>query len=307
MELEKYYKKTSLFISALLILFSIGMIYPMGFSIMEGLSVYSLQIIFLFILLAMMFLIIDAKRLMFSSLLGAAILCLFLKNNSNSNLVMPEVNTEAHISVAHFNLSSLEPDVRKLSAILNDTNSDVLSFQEYTPVWKEILDSVVVDSHPYGIDIMRIDPFGLSVYSKEPFDHIDTSYVSGIPIICFGVPAGHETIELVSTYVSPPLDAYSEGIAEKQLSAMNTILSASNFPHMVVGEFNDVYWSNRVRTFRNDNNLVNSRRNTTVTNLDIPLDHIFHSESLECIEFSEVLDMEDRKVGILGNYQIINP
>ncbi len=307
MELEKYYRKSSVILSAILILFSIGMIYPMGISVMEGLSVYSLQIIFMFILLAMMFLIIDAKRLMFSSLLGAAILCLFLKNNSNRNLVMPEVNTDAQVSIAHFNLSSLEPDVAQLFAIVNDTKADVLSFQEFTPLWKEVLDSVVVDSYPHSIEIMRIDPFGLSIFSKIPYDHVDTSYVSGIPIVCFGVSAAHETIELVSTYISPPLDSYSKEIAESQLSAMNIILSASNFPHMVVGEFNDVYWSNRVRTFRNDNNLVNSRRNTTVTSLDIPLDHIFHSESLECIQFSEVLDKADRKVGILGNYQIINP
>ena len=65
-----------------------------------------------------------------------------------------------------------------------------------------------------------------------------------------------------------------------------------------------VYWTQEIRDFRSNANLNNSRRDISQSNLRVPYDHIFFSNDLQCVEFSELKSENQNYLGITGTYQI---
>ena len=80
-------------------------------------------------------------------------------------------------------------------------------------------------------------------------------------------------------------------------------ISKNEGSKVVLGDFNMVYWSSRIRDFRNTTGLMNSRRDISQSVLSIPYDHIFYSEDLECTKFIDLLDQGSTRLGIQGDFQ----
>ena len=116
---------------------------------------------------------INYTKVMTISLGACMLMCIFLKNESNDAMVMPIANTEAKLSVAHFNVSNVQ-DLDHLINTIDDLDVDLLSFQELTPDWNYILQEKLKTQYPYNMSIVRIDPYGMAMYSKENFASMDT-------------------------------------------------------------------------------------------------------------------------------------
>ena len=250
-----------------------------------------------------MFLIIDMRRLMFMSLICAGILSLFLKNNSNTHLILPQINDEPSISIAHFNLANTENDLESLLEIIFSIDPDLISLQEFTPFWDRTISEAITEKYPYSAKLVRIDPYGLALFSKKEFTSSDTIYCQNTPILEMGYNLSGSAISVFSSYITPSLNKISTDLAEDQLATISERIIRRQSPAIVVGEFNDVYWSNKMRNFRTSNSLHHSRRNITPTSFSIPNDHIYFSADMECTSFRDLSDKESRRIGILGRYQ----
>lgn len=300
---RKYRHIYNLF-SGALILFTLSLIYPLKFEIIEKISQYNVQYIFLLLGMSMIFLIVDAKRLMFVCLGCAAIMCSFLKKHSNYNLILPTENHQPSVSIAHYNLSNITSDPEDFFSMLNKASTELISFQEFNPFWDKLISEKLASTYPENLKITRVDPFGAAIFSKTPLIAKDTFFSGMTPTLMASVRLGDDNINIYSSYITPALDSKSNEKAQNQLTRISEMIHERKESSIVVGEFNDVYWSNNIRKFRSDNNLFNSRRNTTPASFAIPYNHIFYTSDLECTLFKEINDVNNTRIGIIGRYQL---
>jgi len=79
---------------------------------------------------------------------------------------------------------------------------DVVSFQELTPDWADMLRDSLLGLLPYRYQQVRIDPYGMAVYSKHPLQMADTMQCRGIPMLHIAVDKGDARFHLVSSYLT---------------------------------------------------------------------------------------------------------
>ncbi len=289
---------------ALFIALTIAVIYPFGIEAFQRFSEYALFIVLGFLALALFFLTINQRSLMTTAFVCCGVLSLFLKGESNASLVLPRANKEAKFKISHINLSSIEGDYEEVFRNLDTLQADILSFQEVTPDWHAYLKQNINDNYPYDHSIVRIDLYGKAIYSKLPIENKSIRNTQNVPMLECDIATNDTQIKLVSCYVSETRSRSGIDFAQRQLQMLTGIAQQSEFPMLVVGDFNLVYWDPEVRSFRNNSGLNNSRRTVSLSSFTIPYDHIFYSNSLECTGFDEIRSSDqENHIGIWGTYQ----
>ncbi len=267
-------------------------------------SEYSVHIMLGLLTFSILALWAKRTKIMFAGLACTAALCVFLKDASNTTLKLPEANTKARLNVAHINLSNVTLDYQGLATLLDTEDIDLVSFQELTPDWDSVLKNKLSSEFPYSKSEVRIDPYGMALYSRLPFERFSSFKCGGKPSLKSTIEKDGKEFEIISSYLTPALDQKSIEVASVQLNSIAKEIKSSQHPLIALGEYNMVYWTNEIREFRRDTKLTNSRRGLADGNLRVPYDHIFFSEKLECTEFKEVFDEAQNYVGIMGTYQI---
>ncbi len=254
--------------------------------------------------LGLLFLPFKNRKLMFSSFTCAAILCLFLKGASNSNIVFPEINNLPSLSVAHINLGNVTDTYENLITTVQSLDTDIISFQEFTPDWNFIIGKKLDSLFQYSEKNVRIDPFGMAVFSKQPIENKEIFNHEEIPNFKGDIKLGEEVVSLVFSYVLPLFGSQDIANTEEHLSVVATKLNRCENHKISVGDFNMVYHAKEIMNFRAKTLLQNSRREVPVGTLKMPYDHIFYSSELECTQFIEIEDSNKTHIGVLGSYQI---
>jgi endonuclease/exonuclease/phosphatase (EEP) superfamily protein YafD len=258
-----------------------------------------------YLLLGLLFLILGRKRLLFTSFLCCGALCLFLKQSSNSHLRLPEQTQNEKITIAHFNTSSAPSGYNSLLEAVIESDADIISFQEVTPDWDLFLKNNLSETYPFNGSNVRIDPYGMSVFSKIPINQYDTFHYEEIPHQMINISISEkQNINIVSAHVLPPVGQRLNERAVHHLDEIANEIGSKDGPSIVLGDFNLVYWSNEIRNFREKTQLKNSRRDVSQNLLKIPYDHIFFSGELECTKFQDISDTISNHLGIIGTYQI---
>ena len=277
-------------------------IYPPKIEIFERTSEYAPILMFGMLFLSFVFLVYNQRRLMFIGMMATAFIAFYLKVSSNNNLILPQHNLLPKIKVAHFNLSTLNKDTEEIEAILNEIDADVISFQEFTPDWEWPLSSMLMISYPYSHKMMRVDPFGMAIFSKKTFKNITTFLYNDIPNLVVTVDNEFQDIDIVSSYV-PLFYPVPQMNREDHLAEVTKAIEGCNNPVIVLGDYSKVYWQGEMIEFKNRSNLNNSRRSTALSSPN-PYDHIFYSNDLECVQFYEIIESNQSHIGIMGTYQI---
>jgi len=254
--------------------------------------------------LGLLFLPLRNRKLMFSSFACAAILCLFLKGASNSNIVFPEVNNLPSLSVAHINLGNVTDTYDNLISTVRKLDTDIISFQEFTPDWNFQIGNKLDSLFQYSEKNVRIDPFGMAVFSKHPIDEKEIFHHEKIPNFKGDIHLGEEIVSLVFSYVLPLFGTQDIANTEEHLTVVADKLNGSKNHKISIGDFNMVYHAKEIMNFRAKTLLQNSRREVPVGTLKMPYDHIFYSSDLECTRFIEIEDSNKTHIGVLGSYQI---
>jgi len=272
-----------------------------GFQKLES---YTVHIMLGFLLTAIFFLAVDQFKLMFISFASCFVLCLFLKSASNTDLLLPKNNSGHDVTLLHINVSSMENKQDELLDIINNLDPDILSFQEITPVWHNFFEKYMSEHYKFRHSMIRIDPFGMSIYSKKAITKVDTVTIQETPHLITNLKlTDDESVTLISTYLLPPVSSQSQEIVSQSLIELSNVVQKIPDPILHVGDFNLTYWSDIIMDFRLTAALSNSRRDINITSFKIPYDHIFYSKDMECIQFNEVKNHSDEHVGILGTYQ----
>ncbi len=290
-------------ISALLIAGTILSIFTPEWEFAQFTSEFTVHYMVGLLGLGLLFLSLNAPRLLFISFACCASLCIFLKNASNSHLILPDLNLEPKISIAHVNVGNIENGFEELDLFINEYDPDILSLQEVTPEWGMYIQQELRKIYPHQNVHVRIDPYGMALLSKSSLSTKDTFNYGSIPNLMSGVMMGGREVMIFSSYLYPPLGKSSTETSKEHLDVISSKLSTYKKPVISLGDFNMVYWSNVIRDFRNETKLLNSRRDFTPLGFRIPHDHIFYSPKLECTEFKEHRNENSEHFGIYGIYQ----
>jgi len=291
-------------VSAILAGLTAGIMISPSSATLRSASEFSVHIMLGMLAVAITAMLMDKRKIMFAGLACSAALALWLKNASNDNLKLPILNEEVKLKIAHVNLSNIDDRLIETLHILDKEQVDVVSFQELTPDWTNVLADELASGFPHKFTNVRIDPYGMAIYSKYPFSEADTILSGGIPSLSVDVSFGGEVFHIISTYLTPALDNKSLQQAAAQLKRVSAQVNKVNENVVALGEYNMVYWTQEIRNFRSSTNLKNSRRDIAQGNLRVPYDHIFFSSDLECIEFKELIGDQQKYLGILGTYQV---
>ena len=265
--------------------------------IMGSIQLYAVHLLTAFLLVSFASLLVNAKILMFAGLLSSGTVALYLKSASFEGLKHTAVSGQRGIHMAHINLS-LVTDIGSVYEMVSDTSIDIISFQEFTPDWASIIPTLLDSSFSYRYEDMRMDLYGKAIYSVFPFTLADSSFVSNkisTPVMILHVPV--TTIRLITPYLTPALDRRSRLLAQEQLKELAEIMVEDTIPTVVMGEFNQVYWSKDILQFRKQASLLNSRLEVSPARLKMPFDHIFYTPNMDCLGFEEINDKLGNHIG----------
>lgn len=272
---------------------------------------FTVQIMLIYLILGMFFMVLDRRKLVFVALGSSAFLCLYLKGLSDQSIRFPLQNTSAQISVAHINLSLSDDYAETMHTILS-TDVDVISFQEYTPDWHDYLTDRLSGRYLYTNNLIRIDPYGMAIFSKYPINDVDTFSFGQIPNLHATIDVGSNAcFHLVSAHTVAPVNFEAYATIRAHFGQISHYLSNLNGPIITLGDFNLPPWSQEVKEFKNFSKLLDSRRDIvpasiqgSISLLKIPVDHIFYSSEIECTAFQVITSHTSSHLGILGRYQM---
>lgn len=269
----------------------------------QWLSARTVLVMFAMLAAGLLGLIFSRNRIMYTGMACCAVLCLFLKGESNGSIVFPSKNDVSDYEILHLNLSSINEDYEDALDRILSFDADFVSFQEVTPEWNAFLMENLSKAYPHQATIVRIDPFGKAIYSKKKLKQKSNLNTVDNPLLSVTFEEMGRDISLVSVYISQSINRQGQTAARETLAKVSEIVQNSTDPVMVIGDFNLTYWSNEIRNFRSESDLNNSRRTISLSSFYVPIDHIFYSDHIECTEFEEI-GTQDGHFAISGSYQI---
>lgn len=290
-------------VAGLILLITITAIFIPSIDFTDRLQDYLVHILFFLMVSGLIGLIINNRIILFTSFGCAAALALFLKNASNAELKNPKANHQDKLTVVHINLSSIT-DVETVIKNLNEPSVDLISFQEYTPDWANIIPKIANEKYPFKHEDIRIDLYGKAVFSKYPIQNLNIINYADIPNIGFEILKNNLNFTILSTYMTPALEKQSKSTAKSQFETLEQYIKKDTGRLIVMGEFNQVYWSHDIIALRNRTGLLNSRKNVDISTLKMPYDHIFYAPILECSHFEEINDNFANHIGCKASFQI---
>lgn len=299
--MKRFLSFGNFFIGIAIISLTLILIFLPNYNMLEFLNEYMLHYVLFLLFSGLIGLIIQNKFILYISFGCAFMLTLFLKYNSNTDLKLPKPNNQPTLGLIHINLSSIS-GIEDLQRLLKDQAYDVISFQEYTPDWTEVLEEVFVDSFPYKHLDVQLTYHGKAIFSKHSFIVKPDVILNDIEALHLELNKGGEIYQLISVYLTPPLNEKDKKANEKEIIHLTKVVSSLAAPTFVFGELNRVYWAKPVIQFRKQSLLMNSRRNAPLS-FKTSYNHIFYSGDMECYHFEDVFDKSNVTIGCRGLYQ----
>ena len=277
-------------------------------------AAFTVQIMFGMLLAGMLFLILDQKRLTFLSLGAAGILALFLKVSADQSMSFPSVNQNPSVSVAHIDLSSSDEYSSTMHSLLS-SDVDVISLQEYTPYWDNYLPEQLRTRYPYQLTMTRIDPYGMAIFSKYPLSKSDTLLFEDfedVPSLHASIILNAETeVHFVSSHTMPPVNDKTYDRIRSYFELIGRYVKEIEEPVITLGDYSLPSWSDEIKLFKRVAELRDSRRDIVpgtpgrqIFLFNIPIDHIFYTNEIECTAFGTISDSTATPLGITGSYQL---
>ncbi len=285
-------------------------------------TVYKAQFAVGLWLLGLLFLAFRYPRLTMWSFGACALLSLYLRSTTNTDLQPPPKNNAPKIKIAHFNLSAFKSDIAETLLKMEESGADVISVQEISPEWvKPLLDSFS-KRFRHRCAFLGTDLYSFALFSKLPIAKCDTffynSNFSRIPNLMAKIElvegGWRQPITILNSYIEPPILASARAQQDQHFKALAKKIekmNAEKMPVLAVGNYNSDPTSTEIQTFRATSALLDSRRGFQITRkdgklslLDVPLDHIFYSNALQCLDFQTLSGSQGERVGIMGIYQI---
>ncbi len=283
---------------------------------------YAVHIMLFYFFAGIGMLFLRQPRLTFAFFGGCAFLCIFLKYSVKSEGIahirdIPSKNRStgpveeyptSEFKVAHFNLTNASSPAELVAAVRN-SEADLVSLHEVTPDWAVWLQDSLAGIYPYHHTMMDIGIFGVAIYSRHALGTVDTFNYQEIPNLRWCIEKNGNPFCFVSVHTEPALNPYSLQRLQEHLAVVGEKVTSAESPVVVMGDFNAVSWSNEINSFLDQAGLMESRAGFipypftgTSSLFEIPLDHIFYTEELQCISFENLNGEGSKHLGICGIY-----
>ncbi len=309
-------------ISVLAVVFPHYFPYPLS-----SFSNYANQLMLLLLMGGLFCLLLRQPRLTFLCFAGSAVLCLFLKNNNNSEginrwrahlapervVVKSLPASPSHFRVAHINLSNVS-DIDSTLKALRNCGAGLISVHELDPMWEMILQDELAEDYPFQEFYVDIGLYGMGIISKYRLAGIDTLFFEGVPALRTAISVDGQDLRLFSIHSEPLIHETARQKLLHQLDALGAIISNDSLPSLIFGEFNLVTWSTELQEFCKNAGLHESRNgfmhyvSKGIGSLwETPFDHIFFTSPLQVEAFSNFMEPgSGKRLGIIGDYQVQN-
>lgn len=191
------------------------------------------------------------------------------------------------VSIVALNLNYRSDNFASALDYLAAKQADVVVVAEYTPAWEWAL-SVLDSEYPHRISASRVDPWGMAVFSKIPFSSAELLDldIDGTVHARVVLDLDGSALEVFAAHLMVPVTRDSAEMRNRQLETLARIMSASEYPRILVGDLNITPFSPFFDEFLDDAGLVDARRPfgihiTWPTNawpVWIPIDHCLADE-----------------------------
>ncbi len=180
-------------------------------------------------------------------------------------------------------------DYPRLLAQIEKYQPDLVLLLETSKDWQDEM-QVLKDDYPYCVEQPQDDTYGMLLYSKLMLEDasIDFLVKEKIPSIsCKVVLATGDKVQLWGLHPEPPVpgESLTSTDKDKELAIVAKKAEASNLPVIVMGDLNDVAWSDNTSKFTKTSGLLDVRKGRGFYStfsahhwfVRFPLDYIFCS------------------------------
>ena len=303
-------------LSLILLLGALLCVLPSGkWLITNWAAEHALQFMLFYLALGFLFLFLDRGRLMFVSFICCGLLSLYLKNRTEEVVGMPRLSEDIPVvKIAQLNTSSWGNDVEDVLSALNDLEADLISIQEVNLFWDSILLRHLPPLYPYHHSWAKPGIFGASLYSKRPLMMREAVYYKESPALrgIMEMPFDQRGLSFIGLHAYPLVGKGEYPNLSAHLEQVATSASFSKRPLVIFGDFGTVPWTNEILSFKSGLGLKDSRRgflptynDGSLSLLNVPHDHIFYSDELQCIDFQNLSTGQSNTLGIIAVFQLI--
>lgn len=290
--------KMLMYISILLILVSLGLIILPDRSDQisnEYLLNYTLTG---FILNVFFGFVYNCRKFLMLNLICAVLIASHLKSTNIEIIQIPDLKDNQSVNLVEINLNEVE-NPESIANLLNNRLINVLVFQQCDPNWDYNLSMILNDKFPFNVKLIQLHPNGTAIFSKLPLTSSDTFMISSFPALKTSiiVNPGKDTISIMSAYIPSNSEVAEQEIIDQSYDELANYVKNFSSKSIVVGQFNQTYWSQNIVHLKNTLNLNNSRRIIYPIISIMPHDHIFYTSDLQCYAFSEVLNKSRVRIG----------
>jgi endonuclease/exonuclease/phosphatase (EEP) superfamily protein YafD len=274
---------------------------------------FAIQLVFVYLGLAILFMVIKLQRLMLVSFLCCATICLYLKLVSNQLLIQDFAEGDKPTyTVALLNLSISPTEVGEVFAKLDQINADVISVEELSTFWSDTLSQVFKRKYPYQNLLANYNALGIGFFSKYPIVAADTFYFESVPNLAVTILNNNfkMPMHLISTRTEPPYSNSTYRRLGKHLDLLSDKVNSYDGMTISVGNLNVVTWSDEVIGFLAATHMLDSRRGFMTTYprapftlTTLPTDHIFYTRDYKCVFFNNLTTSSEHHFGLYAAFQ----
>lgn len=236
------------------------------------------------------------KDYIFITILIACCIFQFLKILPYTTFTEVEVNNSSKNSKNFIKLftANVLQENKKSDKLINEMksiNADIMLFTEVNKRWLEAINDAIDDSYKYKHEIPLDNTYGMVLYSKLKLVNPDAHF-----LVSDSIPSIHTKVELdtgsliqlYAIHPTPPMPQENPMSTDRDAEMMiiAKLSKNSEYPVVVLGDFNDVAWSETSQLFKRVSGLLDARIGRGLFStysaksyiFKWPLDHIFISE-----------------------------
>ena len=195
----------------------------------------------------------------------------------------------------------------KLITLVKDLDADIMVFTEADSLWQRAINKGLGKKYPHRVELPLSNTYGILLYSKYELIEPEIKFMvtDTIPSIHtkFKMPTG-DVIQLYAIHPTPPTPQENPLSTDRDAEMMLTakLVRDSKIPVIVIGDLNDVPWSDTSKLFKNTAELLDIRIgrgfystfNANKTIFRWPLDHIYVTPEFRVsdIQVGETIDSD---------------
>lgn len=216
-----------------------------------------------------------------------------------------KVNSETGFKIVTANVLQKNEITDSLISEMKRVQPDIAVFTETNTFWSKAIKEGIGNDYEYKVEAPLPNTYGMLLYSKFELINPEVKFLvdDSIPSIHAEIKLkSGDKIQLHAIHPTPPMPMHNPSSSDRDAEMMKIALEARNsrLPVLVIGDFNDVPWSQTVGLFKDVGELLDVRTGRSFYNtfdagsfiMRWPLDHIFVTEEFRVQKIKAGPDIE---------------